>query len=429
MKDVLTLNPIHRVGGTVKLPGSKSISNRVLLLSALSKGTTELHNLLVAEDTKMMIGALRTLGVQVDEESEVTRVHGVNGHFPVKKAELFLGNAGTAMRPLASSLAFNGGEYILDGVQRMRQRPMAHLVDALNSIGAKISCLMEQGFPPIKIEPSDKITSDIVYVKANVSSQFVTGLLIAAPNIAPEEGLIIRIDGEMISSPYVALTCRLMGQFGVVVKTSEKDFIVPNHPYVSPGKLNVEADASSASYFLALGALCGPLQVEGIGQTSIQGDTAFVEYLAKMGAQVKLGDNWIETSPGLYNKKLRGITADYRSIPDAAMTIAAIAPLCEGASVLKGIGSWRVKECDRIEAMHKELIKVGCRVESGPDWLRIEPPQKLKSATFDTYKDHRMAMCLSLLATGGITVKIKDPGCVVKTFPNYFECLSSVIKD
>lgn len=427
MSETLHIDPIVKVSGAVGLPGSKSISNRVLLLSALSSGTTELTNLLVAEDTDMMIGALRALGVKIEQDGDHVIVHGCAGKFPVRNADLFLGNAGTALRPLASTLAFSGGQYVLDGVARMRQRPIGHLVDALNSIGARVSCLKDEGFPPILIEPSTRITSDIVVVNGSVSSQFVSGLLIAAPQIAPSRGLIVRIEGELVSSPYVTLTCRLMAKFGVVVSNSVEDYVVPSHPYISPGKLNVESDASGASYFLALGALCGPLKVEGLGRDSIQGDASFVEYLAKMGAVVTRGENWIKTAPPAFGHKLEGISADYRQIPDAAMTIAAIAPLCSGPSTLRGIGSWRVKETDRIAAMAAELTKVGCRVETGEDWMTIYPPEELKGAEFDTYDDHRMAMCMSLIAAGGVGVDIRNPGCVVKTFPDYFERLNSIV--
>lgn len=427
MSETLHIDPIVKVSGAVGLPGSKSISNRVLLLSALSSGTTELTNLLVAEDTDMMIGALRALGVKIEQDGDHVIVHGCAGKFPVRNADLFLGNAGTALRPLASTLAFSGGQYVLDGVARMRQRPIGHLVDALNSIGARVSCLKDEGFPPILIEPSTRITSDIVVVNGSVSSQFVSGLLIAAPQIAPSRGLIVRIEGELVSSPYVTLTCRLMAKFGVVVSNSVEDYVVPSHPYISPGKLNVESDASGASYFLALGALCGPLKVEGLGRDSIQGDASFVEYLAKMGAVVTRGENWIKTAPPAFGHKLEGISADYRQIPDAAMTIAAIAPLCSGPSTLRGIGSWRVKETDRIAAMAAELTKVGCRVETGEDWMTIYPPEELKGAEFDTYDDHRMAMCMSLIAAGGVGVDIRNPGCVAKTFPDYFERLNSIV--
>lgn len=431
MEEILKLNPIKKVGGTVDLPGSKSISNRALLLSALSEGTTELSNLLVAEDTEMMIGALRALGVKLEVAEDPTRVRveGCGGRFPVKKADLFLGNAGTAMRPLSSSLAFSGGEYVLDGVARMRQRPIAHLVEALNSVGAELSYLGEPGYPPIKIKPAHTLNKDLVKIRGDVSSQFLSGLLMAAPLIAPEQGLRIRIDGELISSPYVYLTCRMMERFGVEVKTLEKDFLVPQSKYTAPGVYEVEADASSASYFLALGALVGPLKVNGIGSDSVQGDAAFVEYLAKMGAAVARGENWIKTGPNRFGRKLQGIDADVRSIPDAAMTLAAIAPMCEGSTFLRGIGSWRVKETDRIHAIKTELTKVGCNVTNGEDWMEIIPPKVLKGAVFDTYKDHRMAMCMSLIAAGGVPVEIRDPHCVVKTFPNYFQCLSDVVEE
>ena len=407
MEEILKLDPIMKVGGSVDLPGSKSISNRALLLAALSEGTTELNNLLVAEDTEMMIGALETLGVKLEVSNDGTevKVEGCGGNFPVKKADLFLGNAGTAMRPLSSSLAFSGGEYVLDGVARMRQRPIAHLVEALNSVGGRLSYLGEPGFPPIKIEPATRINSDIVHVRGDVSSQFVSGLLMAAPLIAPEQGLRIRIDGELISSPYVSLTCRLMERFGVEVKTSEKDFLVPRTLYKAPS-----------------------LKINGIGADSVQGDAAFVEYLVKMGAAVTRGENWIKTGPSRYGHKLHGLQADVRPIPDAAMTFAAMAPMCEGPTILRGISSWRVKETDRIAAMHNELTKVGCRVESTDDMIKITPPVKLRSAVFDTYKDHRMAMCMSLIAAGGVPVEIRDPNCVRKTFPDYFERLAGVVE-
>lgn len=429
VEEVRIIKPIRKVAGSVSLPGSKSISNRALLLAALSEGTTNLKNLLVAEDTDMMIGALKKLGVELKQDGDAVTVTGCGGKFPNRRAELFLGNAGTAMRPLASSLAFSGGEYVLDGVQRMRERPMGHLVEALNSIGAHIVCLEEQGYPPLKIYPSTRITSDVVHVKGSVSSQFVSGLLMASPLVAPAQGLSIIIDGELVSSPYVSLTCKLMGQFGVIVKTETEGYLVPNHPYISPGDFLVEADASSASYFLALGALLGPLTVEGIGRDSIQGDAAFVEYLAKMGATVTRGESWIKTAPSCYGPKLQGIDEDFRQIPDAAMTIAAIAPMCEGPTTLRGIGSWRVKETDRITAMAYELRKVGCKVEEGPDRLTIVPPLELKGAVFDTYNDHRMAMCMSLIAAGGVEVGIRNPGCVAKTFPDYFERLAQVIEE
>lgn len=429
MEEVRVIKPIKRVSGTVSLPGSKSISNRALLLAALSRGTTHLKNLLVAEDTDMMIGALKELGVKLSQNGDEVIVEGCDGQFPAKRADLFLGNSGTSMRPLASALAFSGGEYVLDGVQRMRERPMGHLVEALNSIGAHIVCLEKQGFPPLKIFPSTRITSDVVHVKGSVSSQFASGLLMAAPMLAPSQGLNIIIDGELVSSPYVSLTCKLMARFGVIVKTDVETYVVPSHPYIAPGEMMVEADASSASYFLALGALVGPLTVKGVGRDSLQGDAAFAEYLAKTGASVTRGENWIKMAPSFYGPKLQGIDEDFRQIPDAAMTIAAIAPMCEGPTTLRGIGSWRVKETDRIEAMATELKKVGCRVTSGQDWLRIVPPEKLKGATFDTYKDHRMAMCMSLIAAGGVEVQIRDPGCVAKTFPDYFERLASVIEE
>lgn len=428
MTEILRIDPIRKVSGPVTLPGSKSISNRALLLSALSAGRTELKNLLAAEDTEMMIGALGKLGVRahLSDKGTTAVIDGVSGSFPVKEAELFLGNAGTAMRPLTSVLAFSGGKYVLDGVARMRERPIKDLVEALNSLGAKIEYSGAHGFPPLKIFPAEGLKTDTVHIKGEVSSQFVSGLLMAAPLIAPGQGLRVIVDGALISSPYVALTLRLMEKFGVCVRRTGPEFLVPKASYVSPGHFDIEPDASSASYFLALGALRGPLEVKGISKESIQGDAAFADYLEKMGATVLRNKNSLTVSPP-ESGELCGISCDVSDIPDAAMTLAAIAPMCKGPMLLKGIGSWKVKETDRISAMRHELLKTGAAVEAGDDYIRITPPERLSAqAVFDTYKDHRMAMCMSLLGASGMSVEIRDPACVAKTFPDYFERLARV---
>ena len=414
---VLTIQPIAHAGGRIGLPGSKSISNRALLLAALSSQQTELTGLLDAEDTRVMIQALRALGVTIATDADRTVVSGCGGRFPQRQAELFLGNAGTAMRPLAAALAFAGGRYRLDGVARMRERPIGDLVQALNALGARIRFEAQAGFPPLLIEPVDQVTADRVAIRGNVSSQFLSGLLMAAPLIAPPGGLCIEVDGELISEPYVRMTLALMGRFGVQPERQASQFRVAPSAYRSPGQLAVEGDASSASYFLALGALAGgPVRVTGVGSDSIQGDVAFARLLQDMGAQVTMGPDWIEAR----SAPLAAVDADCTAIPDAAMTATVVALFARGTTRLSGIGSWRVKETDRIAAVAAELRKLGAQVQSGEDWISIAPPDRLNEAWIDTYDDHRVAMCFALAAAGGVPVHVRDPGCVAKTFPNYF---------
>jgi 3-phosphoshikimate 1-carboxyvinyltransferase len=419
---VLDLGPIARAAGTVKLPGSKSISNRVLLLAALSDGETRVENLLESDDTRVMLEALARLGVKIERSRDAALVHGAGGVFPVKSAELHLGNAGTAFRPLAAVLAVCGGEYRLSGVQRMHERPIRDLVEALKRLGADIAYLEKEGFPPLLIRPR-AIRGGAARVRGDVSSQYLSALLMALPLAGAARR--IEVEGELISKPYVEITLNLMRRFGVAVERDGwKTFAVPAGRYASPGRIRVEGDASSASYFLAAGAISGgPVRVEGVGRSSIQGDVRFAEVLEKMGASISMGEDWIEAAGG---GRLKAIDADLNHIPDAAMTAAVVALFAEGPSTLRNIASWRVKETDRIAAMAQELRKLGAVVEEGADFLRITPPAKLKAATIDTYDDHRMAMSFSLAALGGIRVRINDPGCVAKTFPEYFEALGSI---
>jgi 3-phosphoshikimate 1-carboxyvinyltransferase len=410
----LTLGPLHRAAGTVRLPGSKSISNRVLLLSALAKGVTEVFGLLDADDTKVMKKALAKLGVPFKNK----KVFGVVGNFPVKAADLSLGNAGTAFRPLTAALAFSGGEYKLSGVPRMHERPIRDLVEGLRGLGARVDYLGNEGFPPLAIHPA-QISGDRTTVRGDVSSQFLTALLMALPLLRRK--MTIEVEGELISKPYVDITLNLMRKFGVAVSRSDwRRFSLPGTFYSSPRKIFVEGDASSASYFLAAGAIGGgPVRVKGVGQDSIQGDVRFTEVLEKMGAEVSLSSDVIEVKGA---KKLKPIDMDFNHIPDAAMTAAVLALFAEGPSTLRNIGSWRVKETDRIAAMATELRKVGAVVEEGPDWIRISPPGKfIEKAEIDTYDDHRMAMSFSLVALAGVPVRINDPQCVAKTFPDYFK--------
>jgi 3-phosphoshikimate 1-carboxyvinyltransferase len=416
--DSLELKPIRRAAGRVRLPGSKSISNRVLLLAALASGDTEVSGLLDADDTRVMRDALSKLGVRFWRR----RVRGVGGPFPVKKAELFLGNAGTAFRPLTAALVMSSGEYRLSGAPRMHERPIGDLVNALRAIGADVEYLGADGYPPLALHPATIKLNEPVTVKGDVSSQFLTALLMALPLLDSKSRVEVR--GELISRPYVEMTLNVMRRFGVEVTRKEwHSFEVPAARYVSPGKIYVEGDASSASYFLAAGAIGGgPVRVEGVGRDSIQGDVRFTEVLERMGARVSMGDGWIEAAGG---KKLKAVDMDLNHIPDAAMTAAVMALFADGPSTLRNIGSWRVKETDRLAAMATELRKLGARVEEGRDSLRISPG-KLKAAVIDTYDDHRMAMSFSLAALGGVPVRINDPGCVAKTFPEYFSAFASI---
>ena len=417
--DSLELKPARRAAGTVRLPGSKSISNRVLLLAALAKGETEVLGLLDADDTRVMRDALAALGVSFSGNT----VTGVGGPFPVKKADLFLGNAGTAFRPLTAALAFSGGEYRLSGVPRMHERPIGDLVDALRGIGARVDYAGKEGFPPLVLRPG-RLSLEKIRVRGDVSSQFLTALLMALP--LSGKPARIEVQGELISKPYVEITLNVMKRFGIEVRrTGWRYFDVPAGTYVSPGKIFVEGDASSASYFLAAGAIGGgPVRVEGVGRGSIQGDVRFTEVLERMGASVSLGDDWIEVSSG---KKLKAIDADLNHIPDAAMTAAVLALFADGPSVIRNVASWRVKETDRLAAMATELRKLGADVEEGKDFLKIFPKGLKAGVAIDTYDDHRMAMSLSLAALGGVPVRINEPGCVAKTFPAFFDSWKNIL--
>jgi len=425
--ETLNLPPATIAAGTVKLPGSKSISNRTLLLAALAEGTTVIRDLLASDDTARMLDALKILGVPLEQTgADDWCVTGMAGNFPVKQADLFLGNAGTAFRPLTAALALSNGEYKLSGVARMHERPIGDLVDALRLAGADIAYLGNEGFPPLHIRPG-RIGCDKVAVKGNVSSQFLTALLMALPLTG--QRITIEVIGDLISKPYIEITLNLMARFGVQVERHGwQAFTIPaNSHYTSPGEIYVEGDASSASYFLAAGAIGeGPVRVEGVGNRSIQGDVRFAEALELMGAKITRGDHWIEASS---DGKLKAITLDCNHIPDAAMTLAVAALFAEGTTTLTNIASWRVKETDRIAAMATELRKVGATVEEGADYIRVTPPTALiPNASIATYDDHRMAMCFSLASLGDVPVTINDPKCVAKTFPDYFERFGKIVK-
>ena len=410
--------------GTVRLPGSKSISNRVLLLAAMAEGETEVRDLLASDDTERMLEALKQLGVGITAlGGENWLIKGCGGNFPVKQAALFLGNAGTAFRPLTAALALAGGDYVLKGVARMHERPIGDLVDGLRQLGADVTYLGNDGFPPLHLKPAAIQPGGVVKVRGDVSSQFLTGLLMALPLTG--EQVTVDVVGELISKPYIEITLAIMARFGVQVQREGwQRFIVPaGSRYLSPGTIYVEGDASSASYFLALGAIGGgPVRVEGVGRDSIQGDVKFADALAQMGAQIEMGPNWMTAQAPVGG--LFAVDLDCNHIPDAAMTLATVALFAQGTTTLRNIASWRVKETDRIAAMATELRKLGAQVEEGEDFIRVTPAA-LVPAAIDTYDDHRMAMCFSLAAFA-TPLRINDPKCVAKTFPDYFERFAQI---
>jgi len=445
----LDLPPLKAASGTVHLPGSKSISNRVLLLAGLSAGTTTVHDLLESDDTAVMLKALAQLGCtlsrRVQDGREVLDVTGLGGRLRSAQAKLFLGNAGTAMRPLTAALAvlatLQGGTFELSGVPRMHERPIGDLVDALRQLGCRIDDLGQPGYPPLRLHGAagGKLNLQApVRVRGDVSSQFLTALLLALPLAAATQEAMIEVEGELISKPYIDITLALLQRFGIAVQREGwQRFTIPmGSAYASPGSIHVEGDASSASYFVALGAIAGigqAVRIEGVGADSIQGDIRFVEAAQAMGAAVRSGPGWLEVQRGTW--PLRALELDCNHIPDAAMTLAVMALYAQGTTRLTGIGSWRVKETDRIAAMATELRKVGATVDEGPDWIAVTPPlaHAWQRARIHTYDDHRMAMCLSLAAFNPlagaqppVAVRIEDPRCVGKTFPDYFEALFSL---
>ena len=428
----LTLAPAAGAHGNVKLPGSKSISNRALLLAALADGTTVLDNLLDADDVDRMLDALSALGFTIERLTATARcvVHGRPGGPPGRRAQLFLGNAGTAFRPLTAVLAMCGGEYELTGVPRMHERPIGDLVAALTMLGCDVHYLGNRGYPPLAIGRAGGTAGRTVRIRGDTSSQFLSALLMALPLArgSATAATTVHVTTPLVSRPYVDITTHLMKRFGVHVENPDAStFRIPARArYRSPGRLHVEGDASAASYFLAAGVIGGgPVRVEGVGRDSIQGDVEFAAELARQGADIRMSDDAIEARAG---RPLAGGTIDCSAIPDAAMTLAVTALFAKAPTRLNGIGSWRVKETDRIAAMSTELKKLGARAEAGPDWLEVHPADRLQAARVDTYDDHRMAMCLSLATLAGVAVTINDPGCVRKTFPTYFDVLGRIVQ-
>ncbi|MBT9507626.1 bifunctional 3-phosphoshikimate 1-carboxyvinyltransferase/cytidylate kinase [Rhodoferax sp.] len=436
----LDIPPLNSASGTIVLPGSKSISNRVLLMSALSEGTTILHDLLDSDDTRVMLDALQQLGCGVRLNRTTVEIDGLGGKLVNNKVDLFMGNAGTAIRPLTAALAVMGGDFKLHGVPRMHERPIGDLVDALRQLGCEIDYLGQEGYPPLRIGQPRLSMNAPIRVRGDVSSQFLTALLMSLPLVAQQD-IVIEVVGELISRPYIEITLNLLARFGIQVRRDAwRQFTIPaGSRFKSPGDLHVEADASSASYFIALGALAtrgsgqNSIKIEGLGLDSIQGDIRFIEAAQLMGAQVRGGPNWLEVSRGAPGQgwPLKAIDLDCNHIPDAAMTLAIMALYADGTTTLRNIASWRVKETDRLAAMAIELRKLGATVEEGKDYIRVTPPASpagWKSASIHTYDDHRMAMCFSLAAfnPAGLPVRIEDPKCVAKTFPDYFEALFSL---
>lgn len=427
----LHLPAAHQAQGTITLPGSKSISNRTLLLAALADGVTVIRDLLASDDTARMLEALAALGVPLENIGEhAWRVTGCGGSLPNKQADLFLGNAGTAFRPLTAALAFSNGHFHLHGVPRMHERPIGDLVDALKQVGAEVAYLGNAGYPPLQISPAQLDTSQPIQIRGDVSSQFLTALLMALPLTG--QAAIIEVVGELISKPYIEITLNLMQRFGVTVKREgwQRFYIPVSARYQSPGEMYVEGDASSASYFIAAGIVAGDVTVNGVGQHSIQGDIRFAEAAHLMGGRISYGDNHVRAEK---TTALKAIDLDCNHIPDAAMTLAVMAMFVTGDSpqarttTLRNIASWRVKETDRIAAMANELRKVGATVVEGADFIQVTAPEQLTPhAVIDTYDDHRMAMCFSLISLAGVPITINDPKCVGKTFPEYFKVFAGI---
>jgi 3-phosphoshikimate 1-carboxyvinyltransferase len=424
----LDIPPLTGAHGTVHLPGSKSISNRVLLLAALSQGQTVVHDLLASDDTAVMLAALKQMGCSVEQAGQTAVIGGLGGQLVNAQGKLFMGNAGTAMRPLTAALALLGGDYELSGVPRMHERPIGDLVDALRQLGCSIDYLGNEGFPPLHLKPGQLALNKPIAVRGDVSSQFLTALLMALPLVAKQD-IRLEVTGELISKPYIEITLNLLARFGIQVRREGwQSFTIPaGSRYQSPGEIHVEGDASSASYFVALGAIATgaghSIDIRGIGSASIQGDIRFVEAAQLMGAKVESSPNSLKVSRGAW--PLKAIDLDCNHIPDAAMTLAVMALYADGTTTLCNIASWRVKETDRIAAMACELRKLGAVVEEGADFIRVTPPAQWHSAAIHTYDDHRVAMCFSLAAfnPAGQPVRILDPKCVAKTFPDYFEAL------
>ncbi|TBR44809.1 3-phosphoshikimate 1-carboxyvinyltransferase [Marinomonas agarivorans] len=421
----LTLGPFSHAQGEIQIPGSKSLSNRILLLAALAKGTTKITNLLYSDDICHMLNALEKLGItyQLADNNTTCTVEGLGGAIHTSEIQdLFLGNAGTAMRPLTAALCLGSGEYLLHGEPRMHERPIGDLVKTLQQLGAKIDYQGEENYPPLKIT-ANGLQGGRASIKGNISSQFLTAILMSAP--LAKTDLIIDVDGELVSKPYIDITLHVMKQFGIeVINDNYQSFTIKGQQsYTSPEHIMVEGDASSASYFLAAAAIAGgAIKVHGVGSESVQGDIKFADVLAKMGVKIEYGPTWIKAEKA----QLNGVDLDMNHIPDAAMTIATTALFAKGPTTIRNIYNWRVKETDRLSAMATELKKLGAQVEEGEDFITVQPLDTVQHVAIDTYNDHRIAMCFSLVAFSSSQVTINDPDCTSKTFPTYFDLFSTI---
>ena len=425
----ITLKASKQVRGCIKLPGSKSITNRVLLMAALGCGVTKLIDPLRSEDTDQMINALIKLGVsvkEVNDDQNIIEIKGAEHNFPNKNTNLFLGNSGTTFRPLAAVLAMMRGDYYLSGIERMHERPIKDLVNALKQMGSSIRYEKDHGYPPITINNSSIKISEPIQIKGDISSQYLTALLIAGP-ISNNE-FNIEVIGDLISKPYIDITLKLLTKFNIFYNNDnwrlfslKKDSV-----YRNPTKIFVEGDASSASYFFAAASLAGSIEIKGINKDSIQGDLKFLDIISKMGAKIEYKSDSIQVSKA---SNLKGLEIDCIEIPDAAMTLAIMAVFADKPTKLKNIGSWRVKETDRILAMDNELTKMGVEVSTTHDSMTIFPQKQLNdNISIETYNDHRIAMCFSLFCLKNLNITIQDPNCVNKTYPDYFKDLKSVIE-
>ncbi len=424
--DQLRLEPISKVNGSVTLPGSKSLSNRILLLAALAKGTTVVENLLDSDDIRHMLGALKLLGVDVElnDDKTVATVHGVGGKFSTPSEPLFLGNAGTAYRPLTAVLAAVTGEYELIGEPRMEERPIGHLVDALKALGGEVNYLKHLDYPPLKIT-GGQINGGNVEIDGSISSQFLTALLMAAPLFNGDT--TISIKGTLVSKPYIDITLDVMARFGIDVSHDNYQIfkVKGSQQYQAVERIMVEGDASSASYFVAAAAIAGgEIEIKGVGAKSVQGDIGFAKVMEQVGAQI----DWYDERLVVRKGQLKGVDIDANAIPDAAMTLATVALFADGPTAIRNIYNWRVKETDRLYAMATELRKVGAEVVEGEDFIEINPPTEFNDVAIDTYDDHRIAMCFAMVAVGGKPITINDPKCTYKTFPTFFDVLASVSK-
>lgn len=423
----LQLKKINEINGEITLVGSKSLSNRALLLAGLAKGQTTIKNVLLSDDTRYMMEALEKLGVELDYDGDNFIVNGLDHLFNLpetldKPLELILGNAGTVLRPLVALLSVSHGKFLLTGQERMLERPIGGLVDALRELDLQVDYLNFEGYPPVMVTGKAP-TGDTVHVDGTVSSQFISALLMMAPML--ESALEIVIKGELISKPYVDMTLNLMESYGArITRQGHERFIVQSGGYTSPGSYLVEGDATAATYFMAAAAVGGHVKINGLGKNSLQGDIKFIDVLRDMGATINLEEDYVE----VFKSDLHGIDVDMNDMPDAAMTLVPLALFASSPVSIRNIASWRVKETDRIEAMVMEMMKLGVQIDYGYDFITIDGSTKNEGPVeFDTYTDHRMAMCLALVALDR-DVTINDPHVTNKTFPRYFDMLKSISK-